>query len=81
MAKKDSTEEAGSAAAAFEAEIRANARPMLTDEEVEAEGIKRSILDCKWAAAKCREDAAAQIAQAEEYEAQAAEFAAKSEGA
>ena len=40
MAKKDSTEEAGSAAAAFEAEIRANARPMLSEEEAEAEAIK-----------------------------------------
>ena len=75
MAKKDSTEEAaGSAAAAFEAEIRANARPMLTEEEAEAEGIKRSVLECKWAAAKCRDAAAAQLAKAEEYEAQAADL-------
>ena len=74
MAKKDSTEEAGSAAAAFEAEIRANARPMLTEEEAEAEGVKRSVLECKWAAAKCRDAAAAQLAKAEEYEAQAADL-------
>ena len=79
MAKKDSTEEVGSAAAEFEAEIRANARPMLSDEEVAAEGVKRAVLDCKWAAAKCRDDAAAQLAKAEELDAQAAEFAAKLE--
>ena len=74
MAKKDPSEEAGSAAAAFEAEIRANARPMLSEEEAETEALKARALECKWAAAKYRDAAAAQLAKAEEYETLAADL-------
>ena len=73
MAKKDPPE-AGSAAAAFEAEIRANARPMLSEEEAETEAVKARALECKWAAAKYRDAAAAQLAKAEEYETLAADL-------
>ena len=69
------SDKAGAASAdAFEAEIRANARPMLNPEERKEAARKKAALQASWAAAKARDAAAAQLAKAEAYEAEAASF-------
>ena len=72
MAHGNAEKAAAGAAASFEAEIRANARPMLTGEERVAAASKKAALELRYAAARCREAAEAQLARAEEHEAAAA---------
>ena len=66
---------AASTAAEIEAEITRRARPMLEPEERAKEGAQATLRGVRMAAARCREAAAAQIARAEEWEAQAAALA------
>lgn len=64
-----------STADSIEAEIRKRAQPLLTPEERRKKGAESSLLGVKMAAARSREAAAKHLAQADEWEAQAAALA------
>ena len=71
MAHGNAEKAAAGAAANFEAEIRANSRPMLSPDERAAAAAKKMALQDRLAAARCREAAEAQLARAEAHEAAA----------
>lgn len=69
----DNTSSSG-AASSFEAQIRASARPVLNAEQRAKKASVKASLEAQLAAARCREAAAAQLARAAEFDAQAKEF-------
>lgn len=74
MAQAGTDKASAGAAADFEAQIRANARPVLSADERKVAANAKAALEARLAAARCREVAAAQAARADDYEAQASKL-------
>ena len=65
MSTAKSDDQKTGAVAQFEAEIRRNARPMLSEDETREQARKQAVLEARYAAARARQAGKSQIARAE----------------